>query len=696
MKKSGDCCFLIVIKELESPQKIDISPDPGTKPAKGKGKYTQIQDSPEIQRLEQELSYTKEHLQSIIEEQESTNEELKSANEEIQSSNEELQSTNEELETSKEELQSTNEELNTVNEELRNRGEELSRINNDLNNFITSTNLALVMLTHDLKVRRFTPQAQKLFLLIPADVGRPIRNITTNFSLPELETICLRVIDTLQPEEKEIQISDGAWYRIQIRPYRTDDNKIEGIVLACADIDQLRKNEELVRQSRDSIEATLQTVHEPLLELDEKLCVIRANSSFYQNFQVSEKDTVGVSVYNIGNGQWNIAQLRQQLEKITADNRSFDGLLVEHEFEHIGKRIMLFNARQISQAGKNTKNILLGIEDITERKQVESEMLESRLAAQKASRVKSEFLANMSHEIRTPLTVIVGFARFLADVSLSESERQESIERIEVNAKQLNTLIGDILDLSRVEAGKLETHMENCDTKVVLADILSVFGPLAADKGLHFDVLATSPVPQYFVSDGVRIHQVLSNIVGNAIKFTEKGSVQVLVEMVQSYTFDSQNHLAFVVKDTGCGLTEKAQQGRLFDPFSQADSSVSRKYGGTGLGLSLSRRLARALGGDVVLTESTAGKGSVFTMTVDPGPLQDVPFLESLGKYDLHTPHKTVDLRLNNDLLGSKVLLVDDCRDIQVLVSRVLEKRGAQVDVASSAMEGIKRVRTGS
>jgi two-component system, chemotaxis family, CheB/CheR fusion protein len=188
-------------------------------------------------RLKEELDATRSYLQSIVEEQRTTEEELRSANEEIHSSNEELQSINEELETAKEELQSTNEELMTVNEELQNRNDELTQLNNDLNNLLSSVNIPIVMLGNDLRVRRFTPMAERVMNLIPADVGRCMTDIKPNLRIPDLKRSISHVIDSLQIEELDVEDANGRWYCMRIRPYRTFDNKIDGVIIVLLDLD---------------------------------------------------------------------------------------------------------------------------------------------------------------------------------------------------------------------------------------------------------------------------------------------------------------------------------------------------------------------------------------------------------------------------------------------------------------------------
>ena len=212
-----------------------------------------------MERLRKESASTKESLQAIIEEQEATNEEVKSANEEIQSSNEELQSTNEELETAKEELQSANEELTTVNEELQNRNLELTEVNNDLSNLHSSINIPILMLGSDLTLRRYTPPAEKLFNVIPGDIGRRIGDIKPKIMVQDLESKIAEVMDSLNVLEREVQDTEGNWYSLRIRPYRTRENKIEGVVICLLDIGQLKAKADELNQSTVYTEMILST-----------------------------------------------------------------------------------------------------------------------------------------------------------------------------------------------------------------------------------------------------------------------------------------------------------------------------------------------------------------------------------------------------------------------------------------------------
>jgi two-component system CheB/CheR fusion protein len=321
----------------------------------------------ELAAANQERAATQEYLQAIIQEQEHINQDLKVANEEILSSNEELQSTNEELETAKEEIQATNEELNTTNEELRSRNVELHQVNNDLTNLLASINIPILMLTHDLRIRRFTPMAQRLFNFIPTDAGRPFSDIRANLNIPDLESLILEVLETLSVKELEVQTQGGHWYTLRIRPYRTTENQIDGVVLVLLDIDALKRTAATLEAARNYAEAIVETVQVPLLVLDADFRVNTANRSFYETFQVSPSETAQMLLFDLGNGQWNICQLRSLLEDVLTNDTAFQNYEVEHDFERIGQKIMVLNGWKIIQAG-GAQRILLSIEDITERR----------------------------------------------------------------------------------------------------------------------------------------------------------------------------------------------------------------------------------------------------------------------------------------------------------------------------------------
>jgi two-component system CheB/CheR fusion protein len=299
--------------------------------------------------LRRELAASREYLQSIIQELEAANEELQSANEEILSSNEELQSTNEELDTAKEELQSTNEELNTVNEELHSRNEELARVNSDLVNLLSSVDLPIVIVGEDLAIRRFTPAAERLFNLISGDLGRPIGQINPNIDCDDLENLIRLTIHGIDSQEREVQDRAGRWYSLRIRPYKGVDNRLDGAVVTAIDIDDARRYQRQVERSGDYFMGIVETVSQPLVVLDDDLRVRTANTSFYDTFKVPRQRAEGVSIYELGNGQWNFPELRTALTAAAA-GEPVPRLPLEHDIPSLGSKRVVINARGFEMA----------------------------------------------------------------------------------------------------------------------------------------------------------------------------------------------------------------------------------------------------------------------------------------------------------------------------------------------------------
>ncbi|MDO9226327.1 MAG: chemotaxis protein CheB [Pseudomonadota bacterium] len=342
----------------------DLAHDAGKPVTKAKrGKPGTPGDTPpRVEELEQELAYTRENLQATIEAQQASNEELKSTNEELQSTNEELQSTNEELETSKEELQSVNEELITVNSELQAKIEQLAGMQNDMKNLLDNINIGTIFLDTQLCIRRFTREAVRVYRLVATDVGRPLADIKSDLTGDDLLSESQRVLDTLAPSEREIHTTGGATYLARIQPYRTLDNVIEGVVLTFNDISTRIKAEAAVQEARALAEAIVDTVREPLIVLDGDLRVVSASRAFYKRFKTTAGATVGQPLYELGNGQWDLPQLRELLETILPRDQSFEGYEVEHDFPAIGHCKMRLNARRVVTRNGAKPLILLAME----------------------------------------------------------------------------------------------------------------------------------------------------------------------------------------------------------------------------------------------------------------------------------------------------------------------------------------------
>ncbi|MDQ8729810.1 chemotaxis protein CheB [Bradyrhizobium sp. LHD-71] len=376
LKNLRERSFLILFEDVGKTSRTAGRPS-GKRPSgdvKPQRVASKKEEANRIAELERELSEMSDYVQSLQEQHEATNEELQASNEEIQSANEELQSINEELETSKEELESANEELTTVNEEMANRNIELGRLNGDLVNLQTSTNLPILLLARDLTIRRFSVRAEKQFNLLATDIGRPIGGIRHNLDVADLDGLVRNVITSIREDEREVRDKDGHWYSLRVRPYLTLDNKVDGAVLVLVDVDELKRVERAAAEAREYAEAVIRTARDPLVILHGDLRVLSANEAFYKTFKVSPAESESSLVYELGNRQWDIPRLRHLLEEILPRNSFFNDFEVTHEFERIGRRTMLLNARTLLQGDEKTKLILLGIQDVTEMLQFQSEL----------------------------------------------------------------------------------------------------------------------------------------------------------------------------------------------------------------------------------------------------------------------------------------------------------------------------------
>jgi two-component system, sensor histidine kinase and response regulator len=315
-----------------------------------------------------------------------------------------------------------------------------------------------------------------------------------------------------------------------------------------------------------------------------------------------------------------------------------------------------------------------------ELKSTNEQLAAARVAAEAANRAKSEFLANMSHEIRTPMTAIVGYAELLRDEIIKAEMPGAPVEFVDAilnNTEHLLGLLNDILDMSKIESGQLEVERLRCNPWEIVHNVASMMRAPAKAKGLTLSIENVGPIPESIESDPLRLRQILANLIGNAIKFTASGGVHVSVGMSQ------ENHecpmMRFEVTDTGIGMLPDTI-GKLFDRFSQADTSTTRRFGGSGLGLAISKRLAVMLGGDITV-RSESGHGSTFTVTVETGSLDGV---NMIANPQLTTQTKQPRKKPGKIATGERILLAEDCTDNQRIVSLILTNAGFQVIVAEN------------
>ncbi|HVS31237.1 MAG TPA: response regulator [Thermoanaerobaculia bacterium] len=433
------------------------------------------------------------------------------------------------------------------------------------------------------------------------------------------------------------------------------------------------------------------TVREPLLILDGALRVNSANRAFYLTFHVAPEETVNRLIYELGNGQWDSPDLRTLLEDIVPMSSVFNDFELEHDFPVIGRRVMLLNARKLRQ-GSHAELLVLAMEDVTERRLAEDEVAKAKEAAEAASRTKSLFVANMSHELRTPLNAILGFSEMLQEEAVERNLPgfNADLQKISTAGRHLLGLINDILDLSKVEAGKMELHIETFDVKPLVAEVASTIGMQVRKNDTTLTIHCPAEIGSMRTDLG-KVRQSLLNLVSNAAKFTHGGSITVDVER---QAMDGSEWMIFRVTDTGIGLSSDTVV-KLFQAFAQADTSTTRKFGGTGLGLALTRRFCHLMSGDVTV-HSVLGEGSVFTMKL-PVVVEDAAGETMVSIPDRRQAgQRNLDVSFESESLPPPrtcVLVVDDDPLQRDLMQRYLRKEGFTVRTASNGAQGLRLAR---
>lgn len=436
------------------------------------------------------------------------------------------------------------------------------------------------------------------------------------------------------------------------------------------------------------VRSTLDTIAEGLLVLDSRERVVLANQAFANLIGKAADDLLG---YRASDFKWaTTSGEKLDLEHTPwktalAQGRPQMNNMLRLQTDSESWRTFMANCSPILGSGSKVGGVLVSFDDVTLLEEKEIELRKSKEEAERANQSKSDFLANMSHEIRTPMNAILGFTEVLKrGYGHGENDTRKHLNTIHSSGKHLLELINDILDLSKVEAGNFEVEQIECSPHAIIREMIVVLGVKAMEKGISLTFEPSAPIPEKIQSDPVRLRQIITNLVGNSIKFTEVGGVKVDARLVKN---KGKDQLEIDVIDTGIGMTE-TQAASIFKPFEQADSSITRRFGGTGLGLSISKKFAEALGGDIVV-RSEVGQGSTFTVVIDTGPLKGVNLLqpEEILKIQDEDEIK-LDEQLQWQFPDSRVLVVDDGDENRALVKLVLEEVGLTIDVAEDGKQG--------
>ena len=496
----------------------------------------------------------------------------------------------------------------------------------------------LISLDQDLRVVTVSRSFYEFFKVKPEEtVGQLIYDLgNKQWDIPRLREL----LETILPQKTtfdnyEVEHNFAAIGRrimlLNARQIQRASGKERIILLAIEDITERREIENGLEKARKELEATkisedesreyaesiINTVREPLIAMDQDLRVVSVSRSFYEVFKVKPEETVGHLIYDLGNKQWDIPKLRELLETILPQKATFDNYEVEHDFAGIGRRIMLLNARQIHRVLGKKRIILLAIEDITERREIETglekaheELKDLAVELKRAARVKSEFLANMSHELRTPLNSINGFSEVLFDETfgpLNEKQKQY-VNNVLTSGKHLLLLINQILDMAKVEAGKMKLTLSSLSMKSLLNDISLLVADMVSKKRIVMELEIAENMPN-IEADDLKVKEIIYNLLSNAVKFTpEGGKIGMRAKQLGS-------EIEVVVWDTGVGIAAE-NMGKIFEGFFRVDTPYSRVTEGTGLGLPLSKKLVELHGGKFSVESKGLNQGTSVRFTL--------------------------------------------------------------------------------
>ncbi|MBE9039495.1 PAS domain-containing protein [Oscillatoriales cyanobacterium LEGE 11467] len=545
----------------------------------------------QIGELEYELQQTRENLQTTIEELEATNEEQQATNEELIASNEELQSTNEEL-------HSVNEELYTVNAEYQSKIQELIELNNDLDNLLQSTEIGVIFLDLDLKIRKFTSAATRAINLREGDVNRPLTDFSHNLVCPPQQKVCYDLVELLQQVlssrqsmEQEMLLRPADQHLLmRINPYWSEKGECQGLVLSFIDIHEIKLAEENLRQRSEQLRLITDAMPAWISYVDDRRCYRFSNRAYENWFGRSSDEIEGLDLRSVL-GETVYQQVLPYVDAaLSGEEIRFD--MEFSSFDSGSGWVNVSYIPHILESGQ-VKGFFALISDISDRKAIEV--------------MKDEFVSVVSHELRTPLTAVLATLQLFSQnlLQIDSPEGREALEIASNHSLRLMSLINNILEFERLESGKTQLFKAWVNTTDLIAEATDVMQAIASQKQITLDVSAQEIELEV---DRDRLIRVLTNLLENAIKFSDPGStVWLTVEC-------TSNDVLFAVKDRGKGIPAH-KLSEIFDRFQQVDATDSRQKGGTGLGLSICRQIIQQHNGRI-WAESIPGEGSSFYFTL--------------------------------------------------------------------------------
>ncbi|MFC3080109.1 ATP-binding protein [Phenylobacterium terrae] len=479
--------------------------------------------------------------------------------------------------------------------------------------------------------------------------------------------------EVLREDRVRLILPDGAhrWVRPEITPWRDADGKIGGLLILTTDITEMVEALEEAKRSEERLKLALEIGQMRMWALDFQ----RREAAFSGQPRSGEPTTykdLNANIWNAVHPQDQPAAReawRRHLEEGAPYRQIYRELQIDGPHRWVDTSVEAVQ----DEAGKLLRVVGV-IRDIDDQKRAELELVKAKEAAEAANKAKSEFLANMSHEIRTPLNGVMGVAGALARTRL-DAQQAEMVQLIETSAKTLEALLSDVLDLARIEAGHLDIKPEPFDLTASVNACAALFEPSAEAKGLHFQVAVAPAAEGAYLGDAPRLRQILSNLLGNAVKFTDQGHVRLSVDAEPS---EGGRRLVFRVADSGIGFDEETAS-RLFGRFQQADGSITRKYGGSGLGLAISRSLAEAMGG-ALTAEGAPGAGAIFTLTLELPRVDPV----QTGRTETVARPGTAEIG------AMRVLLAEDHPTNRRLVEMILGAAGVELTCVENGAQAVE------
>ena len=699
LELEGEEPLLIVI--FTGQQQIESDEDP----KKAKQKNLIAKDR-RIKKLEEELSCARADMGSITRDQEAVNEELQSANEEIVSSNEELQSLNEELETSKEEIESTNEELSTSNQELHVRIQQVEELNNYNEAVFSTVHESILVLDKDIRIKSANDSFYKNFEVTEEEsIGNSLYKLGNNqWNIKGLRELLEEIIpknDSFHNFEVEHTFPVIGTKTMLLNAHRILQQSIneELIVLTIVDITEVRRLAiEMQAKEKMALEKQLEVEKKALKFIEDSnkrynMLLMQSPFAFAvlkgKDLKIKLANNSIKEIWGKGNAvegkpllevlpELKGGQIPKILDEVYTTGIPFEGYEVLIPLVRKGKlEEVYFNFvyQPYLEADETISGITIIAYEVTEHHNVKTELIAAKsiaehktYIAEETLKFKQQFLSNMSHEIRTPMNSIVGFTNVILKTELDQKQK-EYIDAIRKSGESLILLINDILDIAKVDAGKMLFHNNPFSLEESISEVFRLLSVKCEEKNLEFTKIIDPSIPKTLLGDAVRLRQIFLNLISNAIKFTSQGNVVISIHVVKE---DSKEiTVEFTVSDTGIGIPE-SRLSHIFTPFEQASAEISQQYGGTGLGLSIVKQFVELQGGSL-LVKSKVGEGSTFG------------FLMNFSKTN-KTVTKETALIMNKENIPQniKVLVAEDVALNQMLIKIILSDFGFECDIANN------------